>query len=125
MTNATRFTAAVVLALLLAAPTAVPAVTLQPGDLVAVSAFTNGTNSMLIRVDPATGDREVISGCSDALCSTVIGTGPGPLSGIHFMAVGVVPPAAPASAGLSGPLAMVLLVGLLLLAFRRTQATAL
>lgn len=30
----------------------------------------------LIRVDPTTGDRTVISGCADASCTTLVGTGP-------------------------------------------------
>jgi len=35
----------------------------------------DGTSDALIRVDPATGDRTVVSGCADATCTTLVGTG--------------------------------------------------
>lgn len=37
----------------------------------------DSNSDALIRVDPATGDRTVISGCADATCTTLVGTGTG------------------------------------------------
>ena len=64
--------------LVMAAPAA--AVDLQPGDLISESraegAYAGPTNpTALTRFDRDTGATEIISGCSDADCNTVIGSG--------------------------------------------------
>lgn len=124
MTYAARYLRALVATFLVLAPVPVLGVTLQPGDIVVTSIHASGSSPTLLRVDPITGDREVISGCPDVPCNTVIGTGPGPTEGFIFQSVALVPSAAPANAALSGPATMVLLVGLLLLGFWRAQATS-
>jgi hypothetical protein len=58
--------------LALAVPLGVDAVVLEPGDLVIYSRDVTA----VVHVDPVTGDRTVISGCIDAGCSSVIGSGP-------------------------------------------------
>jgi hypothetical protein len=89
--------------LALAVPLGVDAVVLEPGDLVIYSRDVTA----VVHVDPVTGDRTVISGCIDAGCSSVIGSGPefpepGPLapldasvtvdsSGGIYLSVGEIP----------------------------------
>ena len=50
------------------------AAALNPGDIV-VSDVLDG-QLRLLRLDPATGERTIISACLDATCSTFIGSGP-------------------------------------------------
>jgi len=52
-------------------PAFASAVTLAPGDIIVM----NEEGGSLLRIDPATGDRTVISGCVDSPCSEVIGAG--------------------------------------------------
>ena len=63
---------ALAMILALAVPLGVDAVVLEPGDLVIYSRDVTA----VVHVDPVTGDRTVISGCIDAGCSSVIGSGP-------------------------------------------------
>ena len=58
---------------LLAAPVAL-ALELQPGDILALGQHSTAQN--LVMVDPTTGDRTVISGCTDATCTGMVGSGP-------------------------------------------------
>ena len=65
-------------ALVMAGPAA--AVDLQPGDLVASTSPVGSAEliraSALVRLNRDTGDAELISGCEDLACSSIVGLGP-------------------------------------------------
>ena len=75
---------------LLAAPVA-QAVELQPGDILALGRadpVQNPGGENLLLVDSTTGDRTVISGCTNAACTTSVGSGPIWGSGFQDVSVG-------------------------------------
>ncbi len=62
----------------------------EPGDQLVLSDRFGVTVSAVVRVDPTTGNRTLVSGCTDTICSSQVGTGPalGRVFGIEVEASG-------------------------------------